>query len=311
MSGSSADAEPEPLLREEIVELATVYNAPGPAEVLLLAAGYPADAMPYAPKSPREYWETVSANLATGVMADGRRRILAEARERRPFNPVFAAAPGPGLEVAATAPATATATGTGTGTGTGVPKVMVLGSEPARRGAVRAAAELREILQAARDRLQVVPGPAATSADLVRIRRELPDILHLACHGTEEGLLLEDQDGEPHTLPAAELARTLQLATEHYGHHLRALVLRSCDSDVIAGRFTELADVVIAHRGRLDADCSTLFAAAFYEELAALPDPLTRKALVAAAHVAAQDVVNRAGVCRSISTDLIVLTRTS
>ncbi|MFD7032828.1 effector-associated domain EAD1-containing protein [Streptomyces sp. NPDC059917] len=299
MTGSSAGARPEPLLREEIVELATVYNAPGPAEVLLLAAGYPADAMPYAPKSPREYWETVSASLATGVMADGRRRILAEARERRPYNPVFAAAPGPGPEAAATAPAP------------GVPKVMVLGSEPARRGAVRAAAELREILQAARDRLQVVPGPAATSADLVRIRRELPDILHLACHGTEEGLLLEDQDGEPHTLPAAELARTLQLATEHYGHHLRALVLRSCDSDVIAGRFTELADVVIAHRGRLDADCSTLFAAAFYEELASLPDPLDRQALVAAAHVAAQDVVNRAGVCRSISTDLIVLTRTS
>ncbi|MFJ3978660.1 effector-associated domain EAD1-containing protein [Streptomyces sp. NPDC090021] len=309
MSGGHADAghpdagRPEPLLRQEIAELATVYNTPGQAEVLLLAAGYPADAMPYAPKSPREYWEMVSVNLATGVMADGRRLILAEARERRPFNPVFKAAPPPGLPDVTPAPAAATATG--------LPKVMVLGAEPARRGAVRAAAELREILQAVRGRLEVVPAPAATAADLVRIRRELPDVLHLACHGTEEGLLLEDQDGEPHTLPAAELARTLQLASDHYGHHLRALVLRSCDSDLIAGRFAELADVVIAHRGRLDADCSTLFAAAFYEELAVLADPLTRKGLVAAAHVAAQDVVNRAGVCRPISTDLIVLTRTS
>ncbi|MFF7076411.1 effector-associated domain EAD1-containing protein [Streptomyces lavendulae] len=305
MSGGLADASLEPLLREEIVELATVYNTPGQAETLLLAAGYPPDALPYAPKSPREYWETVSASLATGVMADGRRRILAEARERRPFNPVFAAAPTPGPEAAVPAPASVATEAVG------VPKVMVLGSEPARRGAVRAAAELREILQATRGRLEVIPGPAATVADLVRIRRELPDILHLACHGTEEGLLLEDQDGEPHTLPAAELARTLQLAAEHYGHHLRALVLRSCDSNAIAGQFTELADVVIAHRGRLDADCSTLFAAALYEELASIGDPLLQKELVAAAHVAAQDVVNRAGVCRAISTDLIVLTRTS
>ncbi|MFF0475377.1 effector-associated domain EAD1-containing protein [Streptomyces sp. NPDC004284] len=299
MSGGLAGARPEPLLRAEIAELASVYNAPGQAETLLLAAGYPPDALPYAPKSPREYWETVSANIATGIMADGRRRILAEARARRPFNPVFAAAPAPGSGATVATAAT------------GVPKVMVLGAEPARRGAVRAGAELREILRATGGRLEVIPGPAATVADLVRIRRELPDILHLACHGTEEGLLLEDQDGEPHTLPAAELASTLRLAAEHYDHHLRALVLRSCDSDAIAGRFTELADVVIAHRGKLDADCSTLFAAAFYEELAAIPDPLSQKELVAAAHVAAQDVVNRAGVCRPIRTDLIVLTRTS
>ncbi|AXL89860.1 hypothetical protein C4J65_17335 [Streptomyces sp. CB09001] len=299
MSGGTADARLEPLLREEIGELASVYNAPGQAETLLLAAGYPSDALPYAPRSPREYWETVSANIATGIMADGRRRILAEARARRPFNPVFAAAPAPGADTAVDTAAT------------GVPKVMVLGAEPARRGAVRAGAELREILTASGSSLEVIPGPAATVADLVRIRRELPDILHLACHGTEEGLLLEDQDGEPHTLPAAELASTLRLAAEHYDHRLRALVLRSCDSDAIAGQFTELADVVIAHRGKLDSDCSTLFAAALYVELAALSAPLSQRGLVAAARLAAQDVVNRAGVCRPIRSDLIVLTRTS
>ncbi|CAM5242192.1 effector-associated domain EAD1-containing protein [Streptomyces griseomycini] len=301
MSTGEGNAE-APLLPEEIRALATVYNTPSRAEVLLRSAGYPADALPYAPGTLWEYWEQVSLGLATGVMADGRRSILAKARERYPHHPVFRGA--------ASVPESRTPSGAPR-SGTGRLKVMVLGAEPARRGAVRAAAELREIQSAAADALDVLSCPAATPADLEQIRRQRPDILHLACHGSQGALLLEDHEGEPLSLPAADLVETLRLSAEHYRHRLRALLLRSCGGEEIARLFTGVADVVIAHRGTLDSDCSTQFAAAFYRELASRTVPLTPEHLRATAHIAAQDVVNRAGFCRSLRTDLIVLPRTA
>jgi hypothetical protein len=298
------EATEAPLLPEEIRALATVYNTPSKAEVLLRGAGYPADALPYAPSTLSEYWEQVSLNLTTGVMADGRRLILARARERYPHHPVFRGAVASALEPCAPVGIP--------GAGARRLKVMVLGAEPARRGAVRAAAELREIQSEARDGLDVVACPAATASDLERIRRELPDILHLACHGSQAALLLEDHEGESHALPASDLVETLRLAAEHHRLRLRALLLRSCDGEEVARLFTSVADVVIAHRGALDADCSTLFAAAFYRELASRTKPLlTAEHLSAVAHIAAQDVVNRAGFCRALRTDLIVLPRTT
>ncbi|MFE4965649.1 effector-associated domain EAD1-containing protein [Streptomyces sp. NPDC056660] len=301
MSTSEERAE-APLFPEEIRALATVYNTPSRAEVLLRSAGYPADALPYAPSTLWEYWEQVSLSLATGVMADGRQSILTKARDRYPHHPVFRGA----TSVHESHPPSGASESVAERL-----KVMVLGAEPARRGAVRAAAELREIQSAAADRLVVLPCPAATPGDLEQIRRQRPDILHLACHGDRGTLLLEDHEGEPHSLPAADLVETLRLAAEHYRHRLRALLLRSCSGEEIARLFTGVTDVVIAHRGALDADCSTQFAAAFYRELASRTDPLTPEHLTAAAHLAAQDVVNRAEFCRSLRTDLIILPRTA
>ncbi|MEV0978789.1 effector-associated domain EAD1-containing protein [Streptomyces sp. NPDC049915] len=296
-----AETDHEPLTPAEIQALVSVYNTPSRAEVLLRSAGYPAAALPYAPATLSEYWEQVSLQLTAGVMARGRSAILDKARERHPYNPVFSAA-GPAHTRAARPLRNSEASER--------LRVMVLGAEPARRGTVRAAAELREIQAAAPDRLQILVRPAATADDLADIRRQRPDILHLACHGAGGALLLEDADGEAHILPAADLVATLRLATDNHGLHLHALLLRSCDSAEIADLFTGVADVVIAHRGPLDADCSTLFASAFYRELAAHPAPPTPAMLDAVAHTAAQDVVNRAGLCRSLRSDLIVLPRT-
>ncbi|AJT63902.1 hypothetical protein T261_2218 [Streptomyces lydicus] len=287
------ESDHAPLLPDEIRALAALYSTPSRAEVLLHSAGYPADALPYAATTSGEYWEQVSLNLTTGVMAQGRQRILAKAWERHQYNPVFRQAAsdsafGPALPAA------------------GRLKVMVLGAEPDQHGVVRAPAELREIQSASPDRWHVVLCPAATSADLERIRRERPDILHLACHGSDGVLLLEEQEGLAHFLSADDLVETLRLAAQHYRHRLRALLLRSCESAEIAGLFTGVADVVIAHRGPLDAGCSTLFASAFYRELA-VAGPPTPEVLRATAQIAAQDVINHADVCRSLRTDLIVL----
>ncbi|MFE5027978.1 CHAT domain-containing protein [Streptomyces sp. NPDC056656] len=297
MSADEGETDLGPLLPEEIRELATLYSTPTRAEVLLRSAGYPPDALPYAAATSGDYWEQVSLNLTAGVMVRGRQRILAKAHERHRYNLVFRS-----TRMASTPRSTPTA---------GRIKVMVLGAEPARRGEVRAPAELREIQSAHPDRLEVVSCPAATPADLERIRTVRPDVLHLACHGDSGRLLLEDQDGEAHFLPATDLVETLRLAADHLGHRLRALLLRSCESAEIAGLFTGVADVVIAHQGALDAACSVLYAGAFYRELASNVNPLTPESLSATARIAAQDAVNRAGCCHSLRTDLIVLPETS
>ncbi|MFE0001485.1 effector-associated domain EAD1-containing protein [[Kitasatospora] papulosa] len=287
----------EALRPHEVRELASIYVDARQAEQLLRSAGYPPHALPFAQGAQSgDYWEQISLSLATGIMAGGRLAILAKASERYPANRVFAA------ETAAPSPAPPSWEGSRPPL-----KLMIMGSEPVRRGSVRAAAELREIQSAVGDQMDVLSCPAATAQDLSRIRRYRPDILHLACHGSPHALLLEDQDGEPHELPPDELIETLRLAADHYGHQLRLLMLRSCDSAEIAERFTSVADVVIAHRGTLDSDCSTLFAAHYYRELGSFTEPLESRHFKVAAQVAAQDVTNHVGLCRSLRTGLIVL----
>lgn len=299
-----ADTDSAPLLPHEVRALAEVYHSAGRARLMLRAAGFPAAAIPAGANTMGEFWDQVSAELEGGVMAAGRTRILAKAHHEHPFHAVFAAAdqgrPDPAGPPAASGQATDERL-----------RVMLLGAEPARYGATRASAELRAALREDRGRLDMRLFPAAGGADLGEIRSILPHVLHLACHGTRDELILEDAAGEAHHLAADDLVRTLELVAAHRGHRLRALVLRSCEGQEVAERFTRHADVVIAHRGRLDAECSVLFAAAFYRELAASPHPPDARAIGAAAHFAAQDTVNQAAMCRSVQTRLIVLPGTA
>ncbi|MEU8650588.1 effector-associated domain EAD1-containing protein [Streptomyces sp. NPDC048737] len=286
--------------------LADVYRTAVRAQLMLRSVGYPAWAIPAGAITMGEFWDQISAELEKGVMAEGRTRILARAHAEHPFHPLFAEAAARRSEDASSL----TEAGNPAGRPGARLRVMVLGAEPARYGANRAGADLREAAREARDRLDIRLFPAAGAADLAAIRSVLPHVLHLACHGTEETLILEDGNGEAHHLAADDLAGTLGLAAEHRGHRLRALVLRSCDSEPMAQLFTPHADVVIAHRGKLDAECSVLFTTALYRELATLSPTSDAQDFASAARFAAQDTVNQAAMCRSIQTGLVVLPRT-
>ncbi|UQA33221.1 effector-associated domain EAD1-containing protein [Streptomyces sp. HNA39] len=298
------DKDGAPLLRQEVRALAEVYHSAGRARLMLRSAGFPAWAIPAGANTMGEFWSQVSSELEGGVMATGRTRILAKAHDEHPFHPVFAAAdrdqPGP-----------VGPPGAPQGSTDERLRVMLLGAEPARYGATRASAELQAAARGDHERLDLHLFPAAGGADLAEIRSILPHVLHLACHGMRDELILEDADGEAHHLAADDLVSTLRLVAEHRGHRLRALVLRSCEGQEVAERFTPYADVVIAHHGKLDAECSILFAAAFYRELAASPLSPDSRAIRAAAHFAAQDTVNHAAMCRGVQTQLIVLPGTA
>jgi hypothetical protein len=77
----------------ELRMLAEVFHHATAARQVLAAAGLPPGRQPIwsGGMSPMEFWGEVNHLLASGVLHDGRRRVLAAAAELYPVNPVFAA----------------------------------------------------------------------------------------------------------------------------------------------------------------------------------------------------------------------------
>ena len=271
------------LTDEEIREFARVYP-PGPAaRALLHRAGFPGEHVP----SPigvtgLDFWYAVADAVSAGRVPDGRRRLLEAAVRDFPHNTVFRAVPrGPSP----------------------VRRVLVVGAAPHGTERLRADRELRAVQQAAARAITVDHCPAAAVTDLGRVLDEPPDILHLVCHGDGEHLVFEDTYGDPHRVPAADVARLLAAYAPDADARLRGLVLASCDSGTVAGLFTEVAEVVVAHRGPLDDETAVLYAAELYDLLQRVP-ALDRAARIAAEHVAVRlgDVYGR-----QLAANLVVL----
>ncbi|ADP79365.1 FxSxx-COOH system tetratricopeptide repeat protein [Pseudofrankia inefficax] len=82
---------PDALSELEIRELAAAFHAPGAARQLLETAGVPRERQPgWGECSAEEFWREVATLLRSGVLADGRERVLTAARRRFPANHVFA-----------------------------------------------------------------------------------------------------------------------------------------------------------------------------------------------------------------------------
>jgi hypothetical protein len=94
----------------ELREIARVFHESRSASQLLDAAGFPRGRVPaWHTYTADEFWWHVNGELDSGVLEDGRRRILDAARQRFPANVVFAAAgdhgetppvPGPAMGLA-------------------------------------------------------------------------------------------------------------------------------------------------------------------------------------------------------------------
>ncbi|WP_230202801.1 DUF6777 domain-containing protein [Parafrankia discariae] len=78
---------------DEIRELARVFQKQQAAGHLLDAAGFPRGRHPtWAAQNSEDFWRQVSSELSSGVLHDGRHRVLAAAHSVFPANVVFAAA---------------------------------------------------------------------------------------------------------------------------------------------------------------------------------------------------------------------------
>lgn len=341
------------LTRDEIFALAGAFPVRS-ARTLLSLAGFPFGAVPengYA--NAREFWALISEELGAGVMSGGRVSILRAALDWYPANGQFAAlAVAAEADTAASAGEEGTVPGTVTiiggqgiqvgngniqlsyggqapaSTGQSQPparaaalRVLVIGANPldADLPYVRADQEARAIESlAAPGRLEVKVVLGATATDVRHVGTFRPDIVHFACHGTADSLVFSDRDGESDHVAAARVADTLRLYRDQNRVRLRGVVLAACDGEHLAPAFTDVADTVIAHRGRLADQCGVAFAEQLYAtlntaigETFAGPDPaapsISARDLEDLAREAAQLAAQYSAACDPVITNLIVL----
>lgn len=267
----------ERLTEQEVAELARLFP-PGPATTALLGrAGFDVTKLPSTGQSAYDYWSLINVSIEDGAFGDGRRRVLALARGRFPYNRVLLEAGAPEVW-----------------------RVLFVGASPLDRATLRADLELRRVREAGGP-VDLHYLPAATVTDLSQVRVRRPDLLHLACHGQGPLLVFDDGAGGAHTVHAADLAQTFQTYEQELGVRLRGIVLNACDSAAAAQILHRCADVVVAHREDLPDDDGIAFAGAFYRALAGVTD------LAAAARIAVTELVTADPARRSIAEHLVVL----
>jgi hypothetical protein len=239
----------------EIRALAETYCTPLSAVQLLERAGLRRGAQPgfTGLTTPLQFWREVNAALGSGVLADGRTRILAAAREDYPANPTFRPAGGSwpggtgggGSEVGGTGSGGTGSGGTGGG-GSGLgggpagPSGGGLGSEPvavtvvaldavgfSKRGALVQLAWRDGIRQVVGDALAAagVPGGAAVAQD------------------RGDGFLMAVRATVPRPRLVADFVRELRIALGAYNR------TRNADGRVRLRVAMHLGDVVIDGTG--------------------------------------------------------------
>lgn len=252
----------EEFSEREIEALAQAFPPVHGAAMLLGLAGVPLEKVPSGVSmSPLEYWWAVSRLIENRVIKDGRRAVLEAAHRQLPYNEAFL-------------PRTDR-----------ISSVLFVGVGSGQESLLRADRELREVLNATKDRITVHAAPAAQATDLELVLQRQPDVLHLACHGDGTNLLFDAPDRPGRLVPGQLIADILGLYRERSGVLLRGLVLNACRSAEIAPLFAEVVEVVIAHEGELSDSCAVIFAQKFYE---AVPNSPT---LVDAAVIAAGNAV--------------------
>jgi hypothetical protein len=150
-------------------------------------------------------------------------------------------------------------------------RVLCLMPAPLDEARLRLGAEQRIIREAAErsgGRLAVTVHPATRIADILpQLHAVLPQIVHFAGHGTDDGrLLFEDEVGTSAAVPVEALAPALGLHAP-----LSCVVLNSCWSAAYADGLLECAHTVVGTSSELDDDAGLAFAEGFYTSLAHSP----------------------------------------
>lgn len=153
-------------------------------------------------------------------------------------------------------------------------KVLFTSSNPVGTPQLRLASEERIIREAIklsrhRDRIELSTCPASTIHDFRRSLLENEfQIVHLAGHGTDEGLVLEDEQGRARMIPPDALADLLK----RYSKTLRCVVLNACYSISQAQLITPGIPFTIAMEGQVGDAAAREFARGFYDAIGAGKD---------------------------------------
>ena len=286
-------------------------------------ARFPASAIPVTGyHTSFDFWSAIAEKVANGVLPDGRRELLTNARLVYPYSttlpelPIAAAQARPANSVQAEGlrgaqigdhnvqvnyfdapPASRRET---------APlRVLVIGASPSDPDlphvrADREAHVIDEVAQPGRVEVRAVLGAEAT--DMQKVRSFRPDILHFACHGEDDCLVFNDTRGEADRVKATRISDLLRHYRDTDGVRLRAIVLAACDGNTLTPLFADVADAVIGHGGKLSDPCGEAFARHFYRLISNGSDNLA-----AAAREAAQLAAQFSAGCAPVVANLIIV----
>jgi CHAT domain len=152
-----------------------------------------------------------------------------------------------------------------------VKTILILAANPKGTAALRLNEEMREIeagLQRSQKRDQFVL-KYKLAARLKDIEQALldykPQIIHFSGHGEgEEGLVLEDDLGQPHLLDANTLA-----AFQIFAERVECVVLNACYSTVQAELIAQHVPYVVGMNKAIGDKAAIAFAVGFYDAIAA------------------------------------------
>ncbi|NEQ30494.1 MAG: TIR domain-containing protein, partial [Leptolyngbya sp. SIO4C5] len=150
-----------------------------------------------------------------------------------------------------------------------VRKILILAANPLDTEQRRLDEEVRDIqeglkLSRGRDQFQLIAQWAVRTDDLRRsLLEHEPQIVHFSGHGVgENGLALEDRNGEAKLVSAEALARLFKLCPS-----VKCVVLNACYSVVQAEAIAEHVDYVVGMRQAIGDVAARKFAIGFYDAL--------------------------------------------
>ena len=153
-----------------------------------------------------------------------------------------------------------------------VKKILILAANPKDTQKLRLDEEVREIqagLERAqkRDRFEIVSRWAVRSNDLRRALLDIePQIVHFSGHGAgEDGLVLEDEQGQAKLVSADALARLFRL----FENQVECVLLNACYSALQAEAIHQSVNIVIGMEQAIADRAAVKFAVGFYDALGA------------------------------------------
>ncbi len=150
-------------------------------------------------------------------------------------------------------------------------KILVLVSNPKGTSNLNLLPEIRDLQEALqrsqhRDRFTVEWRIAKHQADLRRYILDVkPSIIHFCGHGTEQGLVLEDDTGTAKVVPNEVLTDLLRT----FADRIECVLLNACDSENLADDLVQHLNYVIGMNQEVRDDAAIAFAEGFYDTLGA------------------------------------------
>jgi hypothetical protein len=148
--------------------------------------------------------------------------------------------------------------------------VLVISSSPDDEDYLHIDREMREMKKRLReadhrDSIEFDWRPATRLSDLVQLLNEVrPDVIHFSGHSTEEGIVLEDVDGNAQLMHAGQIAALLSTMSKN----IRLAVFNSCESATHADAACNFLEAAIGMETPIHDDVAMVFAGQFYNSLA-------------------------------------------